>query len=158
MQSWFRWALPGNVQTLQIDSEILYGVTEQGNQYTLVSASLNQTPEESIIVNSDGQKMNPHMDLYATASSVSYDTTDPVDSFSKCYIPFNNVTSLNPLLVIGSATSDLTNPTFVESGFTLTPTVATDGGGTYYKVPNKNLTSVASKVIVGFKYTHQLKH
>jgi hypothetical protein len=65
-----------------------------------------------------------------------------VDSFSKCYIPFNNVTSLNPLLVIGSATSDLTNPTFVESGFTLTPTVATDGGGTYYKVPNKNLTSV----------------
>ena len=156
MQSWFRWSLPGNVQTLHIDSDILYGVTEQGNQYTLVSASLNQTPDETIIVNSDGQKMNPHMDLYATASSVSYDTTDPVNPFSKCYIPFNNVTALSPVLVIGSSASDLTNPTFVESGFTLTPTVATDGGGTYYKVPNKNLTSVASKVIVGFKYTYDL--
>ena len=78
MQSWFRWSLPGNVQTLHVDSDILYGVTEQGNQYTLVSASLNQTPDETIIVNSNGQKMNPHMDLYATASSVSYDTTDPV--------------------------------------------------------------------------------
>ena len=157
MQSWFRWSLPGNVQTLHVDSDILYGVTEQGNQYTLVSASLNQTPDETIIVNSDGQKMNPHMDLYATASSVSYDdTTDPVNPFSKCYIPFNNVTSLSPVLVIGSAASDLTNPTFVESGFTITPTVATDGGGTYYKVPNKNLTSVASKVIVGFKYTYDL--
>ena len=156
MQSWFRWSLPGNVQTLHIDSDILYGVTEQGNQYTLVSASLNQTPDETIIVNSDGQKMNPHMDLYATASSVSYDTTDPVNPFSKCYIPFNNVTALSPVLVIGSSASDLTNPTFVESGFTLTPTVATDGSGTYYKVPNKNLTSVASKVIVGFKYTYDL--
>tara|TARA_R100000655_G_scaffold100850_1_gene145517 strand:+ start:617 stop:3004 length:2388 start_codon:yes stop_codon:yes gene_type:complete len=156
MQSWFRWTLPGNVQTLHVDSDILYGVTEQGNQYTLVSASLNQTPEETIIVNSDGQKMNPHIDLYATASSVSYDTTDPVNPFSKCYIPFNNVTTLTPVLVIGSTTSDLTNPTFVESGFTITPTVVTDGGGTYYKVPNKNLTSVASKVIVGFKYTYDL--
>lgn len=108
-----------NVQTLHVDSDILYGVTEQGNQYTLVSASLNQTPDETIIVNSDGQKMNPHMDLYATASSVSYDTTDPVNPFSKCYIPFNNVTSLSPVLVIGSAASDLTNPTFVESGLLL---------------------------------------
>ncbi len=156
MQSWFRWSLPGNVQTLHVDSDILYGVTEQGNQYTLISASLNQTPEEQIFVNSDGQRVNPHMDLYATASSVSYDQTDPVNPFSKCYIPFNNVTSLSPVLVIGSDASDLTNPTFVESGFTITPTIATDGSGTYYKVPNKNLTSVASKVVVGFKYTYDL--
>ena len=97
------------------------------------------------------------MDLYATASSVAYDETDPVNPFSKCYIPFNNVTGLSPVLVIGSATSDLTNPTFVESGFTITPTVATDGGGTYFKVPFKNLTSVASKVIVGFKYTYDIE-
>ena len=156
MQSWFRWSLPGNVQTLHVDSDILYGVTEQGNQYTLISASLNQTPEEQIFVNSDGQRVNPHMDLYATASSVSYDQTDPVNPFSKCYIPFNNVTSLSPVLVIGSDASDLTNPTFVESGFTLTPTIATDGTGTYYKVPNKNLTSVAAKVVVGFTYTYDL--
>ena len=50
----------------------------------------------------------------------------------------------------------MTNPTFVESGFTITPTVATDGGGAYFKVPFKNLTSVASKVIVGFKYTYDI--
>ena len=156
MQSWFRWQLPGLVQTVSVDSDVMYAVTMQGGQYTLVSASLNQTPEETILVNSDGQKMNPCIDLYATASSVAYDQTDPVNPFSKCYIPFNNVTTLTPVLVIGSATSDLTNPTFVESGFTITPTVVTDGGGTYYKVPNKNLTSVASKVIVGFAYTYDL--
>ena len=156
MQSWFRWSLPGNVQFLSVDSDVLYAVTEQGSQYTLCSASLNQTPEETILVNSDGQKMNPCVDLYATASSVSYDVTDPVNPFSKCYIPFNNVTGLTPVLVVSSDASDLTNPTYVESGFTITPTIATDGTGTYYKVPFKNLTSVASKVIVGFAYTYDL--
>ena len=73
MQSWFRWELPGNVQSIAIDSDYFYAVTMQGGQYTLLSASINQTPEEQILVNSDGQKMNPCVDLYAAASSVVYD-------------------------------------------------------------------------------------
>ena len=157
MQAWFRWQLPGKVQTLAVDSDVMYAVTMQGGQYTLCSASLNQTPEESILVNSDGDKMNPCVDLYATASSVVYDQTDPLNPFSKCYIPFNNVNTLSPVLVIGSDASALQNQTYVESGFTITPTIATDGTGTYYKVPFKNLTSVASKVIVGFKYTFDVQ-
>ncbi len=157
MQSWFRWQLPGLVQTVSVDSDVMYAVTMQGGQYTLVSASLNQTPEETILVNSDGQKMNPCMDLYATASSVVYDQTDQYNPFSKCYIPFNNVTGLSPVLVIGSTTADLTNPTFVESGFTITPEIATDGTGTYFKVPFKDFSGDnASKVIVGFKYTYDI--
>ena len=88
---------------------------------------------------------------------VVYDQTDPLNPFSKCYIPFNNVNTLSPVLVIGSDASDLQNQTYVESGFTITPTIATDGTGTYYKVPFKNLTSVASKVIVGFKYTFDVQ-
>ena len=157
MQAWFKWQLPGKVQTLAVDSDVMYAVTMQGGQYTLCSASLNQTPEESILVNSDGDKMNPCVDLYATASSVVYDQTDPLNPFSKCYIPFNNVNTLSPVLVIGSDASALENQTYVESGFTITPTIATDGTGTYYKVPFKNLTSVASKVIVGFKYTFDVQ-
>jgi hypothetical protein len=97
------------------------------------------------------------MDLYATASSVVYDQTDQYNPFSKCYIPFNNVTGLSPVLVIGSTTADLTNPTFVESGFTITPEIATDGTGTYFKVPFKDFSGDnASKVIVGFKYTYDI--
>tara|TARA_X000001382_G_scaffold26757_2_gene17213 strand:- start:9629 stop:12043 length:2415 start_codon:yes stop_codon:yes gene_type:complete len=153
MQSWFRWELPGNVQSIAIDSDSFYAVTMQGGQYTLLSASINQTPEEQILVNSDGQKMNPCVDLYAAASSVAYEQTDPVNPYSKCYIPFNNVTGLEPVVVIASSASDIDNPTFVESGFTTTPTVATDGTGTYFKVPNKDFSSIASRVIVGFKYT-----
>ena len=156
MQSWFKWQAPGTVQTLAVDSDVMYAVTIQGGKYTLLSASLNQTPEETILVNSQGEKMNPCVDLYATASSVAYDQTDPIKPFSKCYIPFTNDNDLTPILVIGSDASDLTNPTYVESGFAITPTVATDGTGTYFKVPFKNLTSVASKVIVGYQYKYDV--
>jgi len=230
MQSWFRWTCPGKVQTLAVDSDVLYSVTIQGGKYTLLSASLNQTPEETILVNSDGTKMNPCVDLYSTATAVKY---LPIDAFtitaggtgytsaptvaitpilssegtgatatatvsggavtaitltnagsgyadgatvsfsggggsgaaatctvydgSKCYIPFTDDTDLSTVLVVGSDAADLTNPTFVESGFTITPGRGTDGVGTYYSVSEKDLTSVASKVIVGFKYTYDIE-
>ena len=232
MQSWFRWELPGKVQTIAVDSDVLYTVTEQAGQVTLLSASLNQTPEEQILVNSDGQKMNPCVDLYATATAVKYQgintftitaggtgytsaptvaitpilssegtgatatatvaggavtaitltnagsgyadgatvsfsggagsgaaATCTVYDGSKCYIPFTDDTNLTPVLVVGSDASDLTNPTFVESGFTVTPTKGTDGAtlGTYFSVLDKDLTSVASKVIVGYKYTYDIE-
>ena len=39
-----------------------------------------------------------------------------------------------------------------ESGFTISPTRATDGDGTYFKVPFKDLSDQADKVYVGYKY------
>jgi|7_EtaG_2_1085326.scaffolds.fasta_scaffold00901_5 hypothetical protein len=229
MQSWFRWSCPGKIQTIAVDSDVLYGVTVQGNQYTLVSASLNQTPDETILVNSDGTKMNPCVDLYATATAVKYQGIDdftvtaggtnytsaptvvitPILSSegsgaaatatvsggavtaitltdagsgyadgatisftggggsgatatctvydgSKCYIPFTDDADLSTVLVVGSDAADLTNPTFVESGFTVTPTRGTDDVGTYFSILEKDLSAVASKVIVGFKYTYDI--
>ena len=230
MQCWFRWELPGKVQSLSIDSDVLYAVTEQSGQITLLSASLNQTPEESILVNAEGQKMNPCVDLYATASSVKYRgldaftitaggsgytsaptvTINPVQTgegsgatatatvsggavtaitltatgagytegatvaFSggggsgatatctiydgtKCYIPFTNDTGLTPLLVVSSDAAALTNPTFVESGFTVNPAHMTDNIGSYFSVTQKDLTAVADRIIVGYKYTYDVE-
>ena len=230
MQSWFRWDCPGKVQFVSIDSDVLYTVTVQGDRYTLVSANLNQTPEESILVNSDGTKMNPCVDLYASATAVKHQGVDaftitaggsgytsaPTVSISpvfvgegsgatatatvsggavtaitltnagsgyadgatvsfsggggngatatctvydgsKCYIPFNNDADLTPVLVVGSDAADITNPTFVESGFTVTPTRGSDGVGAYFSVSEKDLSSVASKVIVGYKYTYDIE-
>ena len=92
VQSWFNWELPGTAQAVAIDSDDLLTVTKQGNQFTLSKASLSQSPEDAIIVNNDGQKINPCIDLYAAPSSVAYDSTG---NFTKCYIPWNNITGLN---------------------------------------------------------------
>ena len=146
VEAWFNWLLPGTVCTIAVDTDDMYAVTKQGNQVTLSKASISQSPEDAIIVNNEGTKINPCMDLYATASSVAYDSTN---RFSKCYIPWNNVTDLTPVLIIKGTTA---TGNYIESGFTVTPEIITDDGNPYFKVVNKDLTSVASDVVVGWKY------
>ena len=82
VQAWFNWELPGTVQAIAIDTDDLLAVTKQANQFTLSKVSLSQSPEDAIIVNNDGQKINPCIDLYAAPTSVAYDSTN---NFSKCY-------------------------------------------------------------------------
>ena len=146
LQTWFNWLAPGNVQTIATDSDEFFAVTKQGGQFTLSKASLSQSPEDAIIVNNDGQRLNPCIDLYATASSVTFDTAG---NFSKCFIPYNDATNLTPVIVIKGTTA---TGQFIESGFTISPERVVESGNTYFKVPFKNLTSVASDIIVGYKY------
>lgn len=151
MESWVSWLMPGTVQFIETNSDDMYAVTKQGNQFVLTKAALSQSPEQAIIVNNQGQKVNPCIDLYATASSVVYDSAN---KRSKCYLPYNDVSSLTPIIVIKGNTS---SGSFVESGFTITPERDSDGTGPYFIVPNKDLTSVASDVIVGFKYNFDVE-
>ena len=146
LQTWFNWLAPGNVQTIAADSDEFFAVTKQGGQFTLSKASLSQSPDDAIIVNNDGQRLNPCIDLYATASSVVWDSTN---EFSKCFIPYNDATNLTPVIIIKGTTA---TGQFIESGFTISPERVVESGNTYFKVPFKNLTSVASDVIVGYKY------
>jgi len=148
MESWFKWKLPGFVQTIAVDQDDMFAVTKQGNQYTLSRANLTMSPEAAIITNADGQKINPCIDLYAQATSVTYDADN---DRSKCVIPFANLTDRKRVLVIGGTTAA---GTFNNSGFTITPEVATDDGGTshYFIVPGQDLTSIASNVYVGYAY------
>jgi len=165
VQSWFNWQCPGNVHYVTIDSDTMYAVIKTGSgsdaRYNLVTATMTMTPEETIIVTAEGQQINPHMDFYTAADNglsggsnkkVVYDSTN---DFSKCYIPFKDVTSLTPVIVIaGNATSNFSGTT--ESGFTITPTRASDGDGTYFKVPRKDLSGQAANVYVGYKYNYDI--
>jgi hypothetical protein len=63
-------------------------------------------------------------------------------------LPYLDVAELTPVLLIKGNTS---GGTFVESGFTISPERGNDGNP-YFIVPKKDLSSVASDVIVGFKY------
>ena len=146
VQSWFNWQLPGNVQAISADSDDMFTVTKQASQYTLMVANLSQSPDDAIIVNTNGQRVNPCVDLYATATSVVWDATNEL---SKCYLPYNDVTGLTPVLIVSGSTA---SGSFVQSGFTITPERNSDGNGAYFEVPRNNLTSVADNVIVGFKY------
>ena len=69
MQAWFNWELPGNIQHASIDSDTMWSVVETNGVYSLISASLTQTPEETIMTTADGQQINPHMDMYTAATN-----------------------------------------------------------------------------------------
>ena len=160
MQSWFKWDFPGNIQHASIDSDTLWTVVEHSGKYVLASASLTQTPEEKIIINSDGQQVNPHMDLYGAISSMSYDSTNEL---TKCYLPtgFRDNAALTPVLVIaGNGTTNFEGVT--ESGFTITPDRPTGQthatSSPYFEVPGKDLTDLtATDIIVGYKYNYDIE-
>ncbi len=117
VQSWYRWYLPGTVHNVVVDNDRMYCVVKDSGKYILLTASLTQTPEDQILVNSDGQQINPYVDMYAVASSVTYDSSTKE---SKCYLPFDDLTSLSPVLIIkGSGTNNFNGVT--ESGFTISP-------------------------------------
>ena len=155
MESWFKWQLPGTIQTISIDQDDMFSITKQGDQYTLSKCNLALSPEDSVIINNDGQKVNPCIDLYTAATNgltgddlktVVYDKDN---DFSKCYIPYTNLTDKKNIVVVGGTTAA---GTFNNSGFTMIPEVDTDSDGTYFKVPNIDLEDIASSVYVGYVY------
>ncbi len=150
MESWFKWKLPGTVQSMAIDQDDMYCVTKQGNQYILSDANLTQSPDVAIITNAQGQKVNPCMDFYAPASSVVYDSAN---HRSKCYIPFANLTDKKNLVLVAGTTAA---GTFNNSGYTVTAETGTDGSGTFFIVESLDLSSNAANVYVGYAYDFDL--
>ncbi len=160
MQSWYEWSLPGHIQHAAIESDTMYTVLEYNGKYVLANASLTQTPEDEIIINSDGQQVNPHMDLYGAVSSMTYDS---VNDLTKCYLPtsYKDNTALTPVLVIaGNGTTNFAGVT--ESGFTISPDRPTGQTHTtaspYFEVPGKDISGLtAADVIIGYKYNYNVE-
>tara|TARA_B100000131_G_scaffold323153_1_gene380156 strand:+ start:537 stop:3458 length:2922 start_codon:yes stop_codon:yes gene_type:complete len=159
MESWFKWKLAGTVQAMAVDQDDMYCVTKQGNQYTISKSNLTQSPEVAIITNAQGQKINPCMDLYAQATNglsggserkVVWDATN---TRSKCYIPFANLTDKKNLVIVSGTTAA---GTFNNSGYVVEAEVGTDSDGTFFIVPEQNLSTIASNVYVGYAYDFDL--
>ena len=159
MESWFKWKLPGTVQNMAIDQDDMYCITKQGNQYVLSDANLTQSPEAAIITNSDGQKINPCIDLYTPASngltggSLKTVVYDSANLRSKCYIPFANLTDRKNIVLVAGTTAA---GTYNNSGYTVTAEVGTDSDGTFFIVEGLDLSGNAANVYVGYAYDFDL--
>ena len=156
IQCWFNWQCPGNVHYVEVDSDTMYSVIKTGTgnsaRYNLCTATMTMTPEETIIVTADGQQVNPHMDLYVKATSVSYDSTN---NRSKCRLPYRDISTLDPVIIIaGNATTNFSGTT--ESGFTIEPGRLTENNIDYFTVPGKDLSGQAANVYVGYRYAYDV--
>jgi len=147
LQAWFNWDFPGNVLDLVVDSDVLYTVVKQSNGFQLLSANLGTTIEDEILITESGVKLNPYMDFYSKASSVTYDAATDT---SKCYLPYADIPTFDPILVVAGDAST------ADSGFTIKPGRGSDGTGPYFSVVGKDFSGIANKVIVGFSYNYDI--
>ena len=144
MQAWFKWILPGNVQFASIIDDKFRVVTHQQSQYTYSEINLNMVPTAATLVSTVGSTSNPCVDLLSVASDVTYSSST---GDSKCYLPYNDVTDLTPIILVAS----VAGTEFDQAGFSMTPSRGNDGSP-YFLVPDKDLSDIKAQVYVGYRY------
>jgi hypothetical protein len=61
--AWFRWVLPGTVESFDFDQDIMYVVTKQGSGYVLNTMSLlTETPSQSLLF--EGEYLDVRLDYF----------------------------------------------------------------------------------------------
>lgn len=152
VQSWFRWELPGGVIHHAIDRDVFWVVTKQENSIVIQKISLVQSPTSSTFLTSDGSKVDPRLDIWATpASKVLVD--NPGDKYTKVYLPFEHDT--NRTLCVVTANPNQATPVYSNSGLVLFPDVESDATGYYAKIVDLDLST--DDLIVGYTYTMELE-
>ena len=156
MQAWFKWDMPGNVQFCTIDNDVMWivvaSVVDSETNYILLKSNISKSTTDDIIKTNDDQQVNPHMDMYTPATNGSGKTVEyeETDGFSRCYIPYADIITLNPVILIKGIG-------VTESGFTLNPERGSDADGTYFKIPKKDFSSEAANVYVGYQYNYDVE-
>ena len=165
LKAWYSWKFPGNVLDLVVDSDVLYTVVKIGTgssaRYNLLTSNLSATLEDEAMITSDGTKINPYMDFYCKATnglsggSEKKVVFDSSNNFSKCYIPYSDITTATPIIAIsGDAASNYS--TIVQSGFTMKAERDSDSDGTFFIADNIDLSGQATNVIVGYTFDYDI--
>ena len=79
ISGWFRWNLPGTIEFVDFDQDIMYVVTKHGTNYVLSKVSLlTDTPSESLLF--DGQYLDVRLDLFDYNPTIVYDLATDITS------------------------------------------------------------------------------
>jgi hypothetical protein len=142
VSGWFRWILPGTVESFDFDQDVLYVVTKHGSNYVLSNMSLlTDNPSESLLF--EGQYLDVRLDLFDYNPTLVYKSA--TDTTRICFKDGFEDTDNQPVLMY-------LNPDvagyFEEQ--TLQYDAASPIGEKYYLEVDGNQTT--SKFAVGYKY------
>ena len=90
MQSWFKWTMPGKVQTFAFTNSLYFFICKAENEYVLCGANIGRTPT---------LENHPSADYYTPVKGTI--TFDATTKKSQIPIPYQNQTSLNPVAIFG---------------------------------------------------------
>ena len=177
MKAWFRWDMPGNIQTCAFFDDRMFITFESGGKTCISSASLNLVPEEDILTNlpfpdgttpGAGEGIGPFLDNWISDATpekftLSYDTVTPRSGNSyitnlKLTMPANypkQNTGLKPCVVKTDKplTRGLVGTTNAKAGYS--PDVTINPDGTWSIAGNYDPGDAAGWV-AGYRFDYDL--
>ena len=160
MQAWFKWELPGLIQTLAIAQDMMFFVTKGDGEYTLLGTSIAQQVLRTSVVT----EAAPRLDKYfPVTETIVYDPTSRTSTI-KC--PYSGNPNLTPVVITTPAVnttrervkvSDIplqyqVDDTSGVEGGSILPVTITNGEWT---IPG-DWTGYENKMIGGFKYDFEV--
>jgi hypothetical protein len=140
--AWFRWVLPGTVESFDFDQDIMYVVTKQGSNYILNTMSLlTETPGQSLLF--EGEYLDVRLDYFDYNPVLVYKSA--TDTTRVCFKDgFENTEEQAVLMYLDPAIAG----SFEEQTLQYDATAPT--GEKYYLEVDGNQTT--SKFAIGYKY------
>lgn len=142
VSAWFRWILPGTIESFDFDQDIMYVVTKQGSGYILNTVSLlTETPSQSLLF--EGEYLDVRLDYFDYNPTLVYKSA--TDTTRVCFKDgFDNSEEQAVLMYLDPAISG----SFEEQTLQYDATAST--GEKYYLEADGNQTT--SKFAIGYKY------
>ena len=142
VSAWFRWVLPGTVESFDFDQDIMYVVTKQGSNYILNTMSLlTETPSQSLLF--EGEYLDVRLDYFDYNPTLVYKSA--TDTTRVCFKDgFENSEEQPVLMYLNPAIAG----SFEEQTLQYDATAPT--GQKYYLEVDGNQTT--SKFAIGYKY------
>ncbi len=156
MQAWYKWSLPGNVQTMAIAQDMMFFVVKVGNEYNLLATSIAQL----VLEGSTASQANPRLDMFfPITGGITYNSTTNKTKITK---PFSSSPNLEPVLITTPTLSNvrsrrtiydipiqanINGPSGYEGGSILP---VTEEGTNWYV--DGDWTAYSNRLIGGYKY------
>ena len=155
LRGWFSWVLPGDIQLIDSDNDLMYAVIAADDQLVLCTSELNTIPTGAQVDKGSILDSNPSFDFISQPKAVTGVSTgkEYINGETRIYIPFATINLARPIAVQDAVTGS----TF--AGFYQTCTTGTDPTkGDYFAIPGTDLTDLAW--LVGYKLdlTVELPH
>jgi hypothetical protein len=142
ISAWFRWTVPGTIESFDFDQDIMYIITKQNGDYILSTVSLiTETPNPSLLF--EGRYFDVRLDFFDYNPTLVYKSA--TDTTRVCFKEGFNTTEKQAVLVyLDPAIAGASEEQTIQYDATA-PT-----GQKYYLVVDGNQTT--SKFATGYKY------
>ena len=147
IEAWTKWRMPGNIVHVDMYEDVVLMITEQADRYWFQTIDLVQSPTTPQLVNPNGFKADPRLDMWSAPASQVYNSGTKK---TKVVLPYKSYAGLQGRVVVSNGLNALDN----DQGLLFSPTLETDGTEWFYEIDGD---FSASGLVVGYAYNFEVE-